>query len=98
MESNINYIFSKLSIAKLQISKSLDLLNEGASIPFIARYRKETTGNLDEVEIEEIQKWNRVFQDLMKRKETILKVIEEQGKLSSDLRLKIENCFDLTPL
>lgn len=94
---------------KLLISKSLNiplkgveavvgLLGEGASIPFISRYRKEVTGGLDEVQISDIKSENDKYIELEKRKLFIIKTIDEQGKLDDELRSKIENCWDAIAL
>jgi uncharacterized protein len=80
------------------IENVVNLLREGATIPFIARYRKEATGSLDEVEIAEIHKTLKRLEELEKRREAILHSIQEQGKLSDDLRTKIEAAEDLTTL
>jgi uncharacterized protein len=72
----------------------LQLFGEGATIPFISRYRKEMTGGMDEVEVELIKKYADKYDELISRKETILKSIQEQNKLSDDLRSKIESCWD----
>ncbi|MEQ8624266.1 MAG: Tex family protein [Vicingaceae bacterium] len=98
MQSALYYISKSSTIDQRQIEATLKLLNEDATIPFIARYRKEATGNLDEVEIEQIKKLNQQFLELEKRKEYILKVIDEQGKLSADLKKSIQACLDLTSL
>ena len=71
------------------------MLSEDCTIPFIARYRKDKTGNLGEVEIEQIQKLSKNFDEIQKRKESVLKSIEEQEKLTPELRAKIEQSFDL---
>ena len=92
-------IISKfLSIPEKAIAKTLDLLDEGATIPFISRYRKEITGGLDEVQIGEIKQHYAKLQELSKRKETILRSIEEQGKLTPELKARIENSWDGTEL
>ena len=96
-------IFSKmiataLNIAVHQVENTLSLLNGGATIPFISRYRKEATGGLDEVQIGEIKERSDKLCEMAKRKETILKTIEEQGKLTSDLKKRIEACWDATEL
>jgi uncharacterized protein len=83
-----------LSIPEGQVSKTIDLLNSDATIPFISRYRKEMTGGLDEVVIGEIKQQYDKLCELTKRKETVLKVIDEQGKLTSELKSRIENCWD----
>jgi uncharacterized protein len=74
------------------------LLKDGATIPFISRYRKEVTGSLDEVKISEIQKEYNYFTELDKRKQTVLKTIEEQGALTPDLRKQIEDTYDSSVL
>lgn len=94
----ISYIANRSTISKTQIEATLKLLENDATIPFIARYRKEATGNLDEVEVEQIQKLQQQFNELEKRKEYILKTIEEQGKLNADLKNAITSCSDLTSL
>ena len=96
-------IFSKmiatvLNIAVRQVENTLSLLEGGATIPFISRYRKEATGGLDEVQIGEIKERYDKLTDIAKRKETILKTIEEQGKLTTDLKKRIEACWDATEL
>ena len=98
MQKASSYISKETSILEHQVQAVLNLLKEDATIPFIARYRKEATGNLDEVQIESIHKSYSQFQELEKRKEYILKVIEEKGKLTGDLKEKIESCFSLTTL
>ena len=82
-------------ISKSQIEATVRLLEEGCTIPFIARYRKEVTGGLDEVEIEEIRKEDLRKKELEKRKQTVLSTIEEQGKLTAELKKRIEECDDL---
>lgn len=81
-----------------QISNTIELLQDNCTVPFIARYRKEKTGNLDEVAIENIAKYSNVFADLIKRKESVLQSIEEQNMLTPELKSKIEKCFDPTEL
>lgn len=77
------------------LSATLKLLSEDCTIPFIARYRKDQTGNLDEVVIEDIAKLAKQFDEIVKRKASILKTIEEQGQLSPELKAKIDKSFDL---
>lgn len=77
------------------IDATLKLLSEDCTIPFIARYRKDQTGNLDEVVIEDIAKLAKQFDEIVKRKASILKTIEEQGQLSPELKAKIDKSFDL---
>ena len=89
------YIQERLQIPTKSIESTLQLLSEDCTIPFIARYRKDKTGNLDEVAIEQIYKLNKNFDEIVKRKESILKSIEEQNALTSELQNKIEQSFDL---
>lgn len=91
-------ISTALNIRESQIEKTVALLTDGATIPFISRYRKEATGGLDEVQIAAIKEQYDKLVELTKRKETILKSIEEQEKLTPELRLRIENCWNLTEL
>ena len=98
MEDYSKLIASTLQIPLQSVKNTLALLNEGATIPFIARYRKESTGSLDEVEIADIQKEGKRLEELDKRKEAILKSIEEQGKLTEELRLKINATLQLNDL
>ena len=72
----------------------IELLDGGGTMPFIARYRKEATGNLDEVKVREIEEQLAYFRDLVSRRETILRSIEEQGKLTDELKARIEKCLD----
>ncbi|CAM1340045.1 Tex family protein [Tenacibaculum amylolyticum] len=94
----IPYISSQTSFSEKSIQNTVELLNEDCTIPFIARYRKERTGNLDEVEIGEIVALKEAFETLEKRKVTILKALEEQEVLTNELKTKIENAKDLTTL
>ncbi|SDS47441.1 uncharacterized protein SAMN04487764_2300 [Gillisia sp. Hel1_33_143] len=94
----LEYIKAQINAPEKSIQNTLDLIKADATIPFIARYRKELTGNLDEVEIEKIATLLNAFQELEKRKESILKAIEEQNALSDDLRSKIKNSNDLIAL
>lgn len=87
-----------MNIAVRQVDNTLALLEGGATIPFISRYRKEATGGLDEVQIGNIKEKYDKFCETVKRKETILKTIEEQGKLTSELKKRIEDCWDATVL
>ena len=83
-----------LSISEKQISKTIELLEGGATIPFISRYRKEITGGLDEVSIEAIKQQYEKLCELMKRKETILHSIEKQEQMTPELKKRIEDCWD----
>ena len=96
--TNIEYINTQTGIAEKSIENTLLLLSEGCTIPFIARYRKDRTQNLDEVSIEKIAKAQNEYDNLCKRKETILKSIEEQGKLTDDLQKRIEETFEINEL
>ena len=91
----IQFIQQNISLQEKQINAVLQLLSEDCTIPFIARYRKDKTGNLGEVKIEQIQKLSKNFDEIQKRKESVLKSIEEQEKLTPELRVKIEQSFDL---
>ena len=93
-----NYISQTLNLSEQAVANTLKLLAEGATIPFISRYRKETTGGLDEVQIAAIDTAHKKLQELYKRKETILATIEEQGKLTDELRSRISRCMDATEL
>ena len=92
------YIQERLPIPTKSIENTLQLLAEDCTIPFIARYRKDKTGNLDEVAIENIFKLNKSFDEIVKRKESILKSIEEQNALTPELQQKITQSFDLQEL
>ncbi len=81
-----------------KVANTLQLLGEGATIPFISRYRKEATGSLDEVAIADIQREYKKLEELEKRKQTILGAVEEQGKLTDELRRRIEGTYDATEL
>ena len=96
--THIQFIQNQTNIAPKSIEATIKLLSEECTIPFISRYRKDQTGNLDEVQIEAISKLNKQFDEIIKRKESILKSIEEQNALSPELKSKIENSFDLQEL
>ena len=96
--TNIQFIAKSVPTAAINIQKTVQLLNEDCTIPFISRYRKDQTGNLDEVVIEQIAKLNKQYDEIVKRKESILKTIEEQGQLSPELAKKIQDSFDLQEL
>lgn len=93
-----NLISGKLNLRSRQVENTINLLKEGATIPFISRYRKEVTGSLDEVQVADIQRELKRLEEIDKRRETILTTIEEQGKLTSDLRNRIEASWDMTEL
>ncbi len=92
------FIQSTLNISDKSINATLKLLSEDCTIPFISRYRKDATGNLDEIQIEQISKLNKQYDEIVKRKESILKSIEEQNALSSELKLRINESFDIQEL
>jgi len=89
-------IAKNLNLREQQVANTLRLLSDGATIPFISRYRKEMTGELNEVEIQEIQIQFEKLTELEKRKDAILKSIEEQGKLTPELKKRIQECQSLT--
>ena len=96
--TNIQFIAKSVQTTAINIQKTVQLLNEDCTIPFISRYRKDQTGNLDEVVIEQIAKLNKQYDELIKRKESILKTIQEQGQLSPELAKKLQDSFDLQEL
>lgn len=98
MEQFSQLIAAELKLPIHRIENTLKLLTGGATIPFISRYRKEATGGLDEVQISDIHTRYEKLCELAKRKETILSTIEEQGKLTDDLRRRIADCWDSTEL
>src|SRR4051812_11109456 len=93
-----HHIASKLGLSVKQVNQVQQLHSEGATIPFMSRYRKEATGNLDEVAIGNIVEEIAYYNELQKRKETVLKTIEEQGKLTPELTRKIDDCLSATDL
>ena len=90
-----NYVATELNLKLSQIENTVKLFDEGATVPFIARYRKEVTGNLDEEQIREIIEKVSYFRNLEKRKEEVLRLIEEQGKLTEELKTSIVNAIKL---
>ena len=91
-------ISSELHLPEHGVENTLKLLAEGCTIPFISRYRKERTGGLDEVQITAISDRNERLQEIAKRKETIVKTITEQKKMTAELQKRIDDCWDLTTL
>ena len=89
----IDIIAGRVSVSATQAASTVRLLEEGCTVPFIARYRKERTGSLDEIQIAAIKDQHEKLQELEKRKLTILGTLEEQGNLTAELRTKIESCF-----
>lgn len=96
--TTVEFIQKQLNISEKSINNTLQLLAEDCTIPFISRYRKDKTGNLDETQIEQISKISRQFEEIVKRKESILKSIEEQNSLTPELRQRIEESFDIQEL
>src|SRR5574344_360118 len=90
----IDHIANKVSVANWQVEHCITLFEEGATIPFISRYRKERTGGLDESQVGEIKHNFQKFEELEKRKISILSSIEEQGKLTEELKEQIVNSVD----
>jgi uncharacterized protein len=96
--TTVEFIQKQLNISEKSINNTLQLLAEDCTIPFISRYRKDKTGNLDETQIEQISKISRQFEEIVKRKESILKSIEEQNSLTPELQQRIEESFDIQEL
>lgn len=90
----IKSIAARLQVKEWQVENCTALFEEGATIPFISRYRKERTGGLDDVAVAEIRHWTDVFAEMEKRKETVLETISQAGALTDELRSKIENCVE----
>ena len=86
-----DYIQANSTLQTKSIQNTLKLLEDGSTVPFIARYRKEMTGGLDEVEIGYVRNLAKKYDEILSRQKTILSSIEEQGKLSNELKTKIEN-------
>lgn len=98
MELFSKMIAKALNVAERQVDNTLSLLDEGATVPFISRYRKEVTGGLDEVQITEIKERSEKLRELAKRKETIVGTIEEQGAMTPELKERIDRTWDATEL
>ncbi|MCM5662003.1 Tex family protein [Galbibacter mesophilus] len=98
MKALINYISGRTQITKKSIENTVELINQDCTIPFISRYRKEATGNLDEVEVGDIVNLKKEFEALQKRKERILKSLEEQEVLTAELKSKIDASDNLVEL
>ncbi|WP_016991350.1 Tex family protein [Flavobacterium sp. ACAM 123] len=96
--TNIQFISKSVATAATNIEKTVRLLQEDCTIPFISRYRKDTTGNLDEVQIENIAKFQKEYEAIVKRKDAILKSIMEQGGMNESLFAKIDKSFDIQEL
>ena len=98
MDALIPQLAQELDLQPRQIEAALALLAEGATVPFIARYRKERTGELDEIQLRQIQERHQYLQELADRKQTVLKAIQEQGKLTPALEAAIAACSQKTDL
>ena len=94
----IDSIARRLQVKDWQVENCAALFEEGATIPFISRYRKERTGGLDDVAVAEIRHWTDVYSEMEKRKETVLETISQAGALTDELRLRIENCVEAREL
>ncbi len=92
-ERYIRQIARMLGVEAWQVENCAQLFADGCTVPFISRYRKERTGGLDDVAVADIKHWTEVYEEMEKRKVSILKTIEEQGKLTDQLKEKIENCL-----
>ena len=90
----ISYIAERLQVKDWQVENCVSLFEDGATIPFISRYRKERTGGLDEVSVAEIRHWADVFAEMEKRKSTVLQAIEAAGALTPELALRIKGCVE----
>lgn len=93
-EIYIKTIAQALQIKNWQVENCIDLLDDGATVPFISRYRKEKTGNLSDVEVSQIKHYKQVYEEMASRKESILRTIDEQGALTDELRTAIEQCTE----
>ena len=93
-QKTIRLIAQRLGISEIQVTNTILLFDEGATVPFISRYRKERTGSLDEVQVESIRQEKEKMEELLSRKETILKTIQEQEQLTPELEKRINDCFD----
>ena len=94
----ISNIAKRVGVKDWQVENCAALFEEGATIPFISRYRKERTGGLDDVAVAEVRHWLDVFAEMEKRKDTVLETISQAGALTADLRSKIENCVEAREL
>ena len=97
-EIYIKNIASRLGVKEWQVENCAGLFEDGATIPFISRYRKEKTGGLDDAEVAEVRHWKDVFDEMEKRKDTVLSTIGAAGKLTGELRSRIEACTDAREL
>lgn len=98
MKSKIEFITQTLGLSQKVVENTINLLENGSTIPFIARYRKDLTQNLDEVSIQNIEQKHKFYNDIVERKQYIIETIAAQGKLNSELEQSIINCWDKTQL
>lgn len=96
MEEVIKYLVSSLGLKETQIKEVLAMLAEGATIPFIARYRKEKTGNLNEDQIRAIEEQYKYQENLLTRKEDVIRLIDEKGLLTPEIKDSVMKCTKLT--
>ena len=94
----IKHIAARLELKAWQVENCVEMFADGDTIPFISRYRKEKTGGMDDAQVAEVRHWADVFDEMEKRKETVLKTIGEAGALTDELRARIEGCVDSTEL
>ena len=94
----IQLIAQRLNLREKQVEQTIALLDEGATIPFISRYRKEATGGLDEVAVAAVAEQHRQLDELEHRKAFVLETIEAQGALTDELRARITACWDTTEI
>lgn len=97
-EIYIKHIAARLELKVWQVENCVEMFADGDTIPFISRYRKEKTGGMDDAQVAEVRHWADVFDEMEKRKETVLKTIGEAGALTDELRARIEGCVDSTEL
>lgn len=97
-ELYVNHIAAQLGLKAWQVENCVEMFADGDTIPFISRYRKEKTGGMDDAQVAELRHWIDVYDEMEKRKSTILKTIAEAGALSDELRGQIENCVNATEL
>ncbi len=98
MNTFARIIAETLQLRELYVAQTLALIDEGCTVPFISRYRKEKTGGMDEVQIGQIADWNSKLHELAKRKQTIVKTITEQGKMTGELQRRIDQCWNATEI
>ena len=97
-EIYLKHIAGLLGLKVWQVENCVEMFADGDTIPFISRYRKEKTGGMDDAQVAEVRHWADVFDEMEKRKETVMKTIDEAGALNDELRARIENCVDATEL